>query len=176
MKKFRFVASIAAALLALSACGHKMGVDSAAVEDEVKRGMRDWLAAYNGGDIETVVKRFAADAVVMPPGTAASAGSEEVRKLWAEGMASLREEGLAVAVRDGDSVGVSGDVAWHSGAYFYKTAAGPEEAGGHFMEVLEKRDGQWLVARLIWNEDHVPPEPAASAEAAPADPAAEPTG
>jgi ketosteroid isomerase-like protein len=171
MNKLNFVACIA--MLTLSACGHRPGIDTAAVEEEIRTGLREWMSAYNAGDVDTVMKRYAADAVVMPPESPAYVGSQKVREVWAEGSTSLREEGLAVAIRDGSEVKVSSDVAWHSGAYYYKTNAGGEEAGGYFLEVLEKRDGQWLVTRIMWTTDH-PPAEAAPPEAAPAAPAPPP--
>jgi ketosteroid isomerase-like protein len=161
------------AMLALSACGHRAGVDTAAVEEEIRTGLREWMSAYNAGDMDAVMKRYAPDAVVMPPESPAYVGAEKVREIWTEGSTSLRDEGLAVLIRDGSEVGVSGDIAWHSGAYFYKTNAGGEEAGGYFLEILGKRDGQWQVTRIMWTTDH-PPE-TAPPEAAPAEPAPAPT-
>jgi ketosteroid isomerase-like protein len=157
-----------ATVLMIAACAQQGGVDAAAVSDEMKRGTREFIAAYNSGDIDTVMARFAPDAVILPPGSAPVSGSDEIRKLWTEGSEGLREEGLAVTVKDGDVTGVSGNVGWHSGAYGFKNSAQADEPGGSYMEAWENREGKWMVVRLIWNEDHVPPPPAEPAPEAPA--------
>jgi ketosteroid isomerase-like protein len=157
-----------ATVLMIAACAQQGGVDAAAVSDEMKRGTREFIAAYNSGDIDTVMARFAPDAVILPPGSAPVSGSDEIRKLWTEGSEGLREEGLAVTVKDGDVTGVSGNVGWHAGAYGFKSSAGTDEPGGSYMEAWENREGKWMVVRLIWNEDHVPPPPAEPAPEAPA--------
>lgn len=164
-KQLVSIACLTAVLLALAACDHRKGADAAAVGDELKRETREWVAAYNAGDIDAVVEKFAPDAIVMPPESAAVTGAGEIRDLWAEGSASLRDEGLAVKVGDDDVVGAADDVAWYSGSYTYTTGTGTEEPGGNFMQAWENRDGKWRVVRMIWNEDHpaqetaVPPAP-----------------
>ena len=159
---------IAAAMLALAGCEQQQGGNASAVVDEMKRGSREFLSAYNAGDMDAVVAKFAPDAVVMPPQSPAASGTEAVRELWTAGSASLREEGLTVVLGDDDTGGASGDVGWHAGSYTYKNATGQAEPGGYYMGAWEKRDGKWLIVRFMWNEDHPPPAPSAQA---PADPA-----
>ncbi len=170
-RKIVSIGWIATAMLALAGCERGKGVDAAAVADEMKRGGREFISAYNAGDMDTAVAKFATDAVVMPPQSPASTGSEAIRKLWTEGSASLREAGLAVVLGDDDTAGASGDVGWHSGSYTYKNATGQAEPGGYYMAVWENRDGKWLIVRFMWNEDHPPPAPAAAPESPPAAPA-----
>jgi len=159
-------ASIAAAMLSLVACEHKTGVDTAAIQDDMKRGAREMVAAYNSGDIDTVVAKFAADASLMPPQSEAANGSEAIRKIWTEGSASLREEGLTVVLGDNDATNASGDVGWLSGTYSYRNASGKDEPGGYHMEVWENRDGKWLIVRMMWTEFQ-PPQSAAPEATAP---------
>ncbi len=155
---------LATALLALAACERKPAVDTAAIEDEIRRGGREMAAAYNSGDIDTVVAKFAPDAVFMPPQSEATSGGEAVRKLWTEGSEAIRAAGLAVVLDDGDSVNASADIGWLSGRYHYRNASGQDEPGGYYVQVWENREGKWLIAQMIWTESQ-PPAAAPAAEA-----------
>jgi ketosteroid isomerase-like protein len=170
MNRWSMTACMAAAMLALAACGQARGADAAASADEMKRKQREWVSAYNTGDMNTVVAAFAPDAVVMPPQSPATSGSEEIRKLWTEGSASMREAGLAVVLGDDDTARASGDVGWQSGGYTYRNAAGQAEPGGHYLGVWENRDGKWLIVRFMWTEDR-PPASEAPADSEPEAPA-----
>lgn len=156
---------MATALLALAACERKAAVDTAAIEEEIRRGGRDVAAAYNSGDIDAVVAKFAPDAVFMPPQSEATSGGEAVRELWTEGSEAIREAGLSVVIDDGDSVNASADIGWLAGKYHYRNASGQDEPGGYYLQVWENRDGTWLIARMIWTESQPPPAPAPATEA-----------
>lgn len=163
---------MAAALLALAACERKAAVDTAAIEDEIRRGGHEMAAAYNSGDIDTVVAKFAPDAVFMPPQSEATSGGEAVRKLWTEGSEGLRAAGLAVVLDDGDAVNATADIGWLAGKYHFRNATtGQDEPGGYYVQVWENRDGKWLIARMIWTESQ-PPAAAPAAEAPAEAPAA----
>ena len=155
---------MASALLALAACERKPAVDTAAIEDEIRRGGREMAAAYNSGDIDTVVAKFAPDAVFMPPQSEATSGGEAVRKLWTEGSEAIRAAGLAVVLDDGDAVNATADIGWLSGRYHYRNASGKDEPGGYYLQVWENREGKWLIARMIWTESQ-PPAAVPAAEA-----------
>jgi uncharacterized protein (TIGR02246 family) len=159
-------AAIAAVgLLALSAC-QKATVDVAAVEAEAKSGVQKWAAAYNSGDADAIAALYAENAVVMPPGTPALVGREAFRAWVATDSANAKAAGITLAIEEGE-VGVSGDLAWHSGAYTANDASGAAVDGGSYMEVLQNFDGTWLIIRDIWNSDR-PPAPAAAPAAEPA--------
>jgi ketosteroid isomerase-like protein len=169
-RQFLSIVWLAAAAFGLAACERTAGGDAAAAADEIKRSSREMAPAFNTGDIDTIVAKFAADAVMMPQGSKAVSGIEEIRKLWTDASAANREDGISVLLRDDDSARVAGDVGWHAGAFVFRDAAGQELPGGHYVEAWENRDGKWVIVRFIWNEDHVAPAPAAPAE----EPAAEP--
>ena len=169
MKILKSAALLAAGLLALAGC--QKPTDVAAVTDEVKRGVRDWVAAYNAGDVDTLVARYSADAVVMAPGYPAAVGSDAIRATLTTDSAGAKAAGVTLVISDGDTVGVSGDLAWHSGAYTVNDATGAAVDSGNYMEVQQNFDGKWLIIRDIWNSDR-PKAPVAeeapAAEAAPA--------
>ncbi|MGQ0384384.1 MAG: YybH family protein [Gammaproteobacteria bacterium] len=158
MRILKSAAIVAAGLLALAGC--QKAVDVAAVTDEAKRGVRDWAAAYNAGDADTIAAKYAEDAIVMPPGTTASVGREAFRTFIAADIAGAKAAGVTLSISDGDTAGVSGDLAWHSGAYTVQDASGATVDSGNYLEVLQNFDGKWLIVRDIWNSDR-PPAPAA---------------
>ncbi len=167
VKFLKTAAIVATGFLALAGCAKP--VDVAAVTDEVKRGVRDWGAAYNAGDADAIAAKYAEDAVVMAPGAPASVGREAFRAFIATDIANAKAAGVTLNLSDGDTVGVSGEIAWHSGGYTVQDAGGATVDSGNYMEVLQNFDGKWLIIRDIWNSDRPPaPPPAAEEAAAPA--------
>ena len=167
MKILKSAALIAVGLLALAGC--QKSVDTAAVSDEIKRGVRDWVAAYNSGDADTIAAKYSDNAVVMAPGAPASVGREAIRVFIAKDSAAAKAAGVTLVISDGDEVGVSGDLAWHSGAYTVNDASGAAVDSGNYLEVQQNVDGKWMIIRDIWNSDRAPAAaPAADAAAAPA--------
>lgn len=160
-----------ASVLSLSACGHEASVDTAAIVDELTRSSHEIATAFNAGDIDTIVAKFAPDAVALPPDSEPARGTEAIRKLWSEASASNRSAGISVTLGD-DLVRASGEIAWHSGSFAFKDAAGQDVPGGHYLEAWENRDGKWLIVRMIWNADHPPQETPPAEPPAEAPPAA----
>ena len=64
-----------------------------------------------------------------------------------------------------------GDLAFDSGSYDVKNAAGAVVDSGSYIGVYQKRQGKWGYIRDIWNSDR-PPAPAPAAAPAPAPDAA----
>jgi ketosteroid isomerase-like protein len=81
MNILKSAAIVAVGLLALAGCQKAPTVDLAAFETKAKGDLRIWLAAYNAGDVETIVAKYADDAVVMAPGNPAAVGRDAIREL-----------------------------------------------------------------------------------------------
>jgi uncharacterized protein (TIGR02246 family) len=161
-------AIIAVGLVTLAGC--QKAVDTAAVSDEIKAGVRDWVAAYSAGDADAIAAKYSENAVVMAPGAPASVGREAIRAFIASDSAASKAAGVTLVISDGDEVGVMGDLAWHSGAYTVNDATGAAVDSGNYLEVQQNMDGKWMIIRDMWNSDRAPAPAAAPA----ADPAAEP--
>lgn len=167
MNILKSAAIIAVGMVALAGC--QKAVDTAAVSDEIKAGVRNWVAAYNAGDADTIAAKYADNAVVMAPGAPASVGRDAIREFIAKDSAGAKAAGVTLVISDGDEVGVSGDLAWHSGAYTVNDASGAAVDSGNYLEVQQNMDGKWMIIRDIWNSDRPPAAaPAAEAAAAPA--------
>ena len=169
MKILKSAAIIAVGLVALAGC--QKSVDTAAIVNEAKQGSRDWSAAYNAGDVETIVAKYTDNAVIMPPGAPAAAGRDAIREFITKDSAGAKAAGVTLVISDGDEAGVAGDLAWHGGAYTVNDASGNAVDSGSYLEVLQNVDGKWMIVRDIWNSDRAPAPaaaPAAEAAAAPA--------
>jgi uncharacterized protein (TIGR02246 family) len=166
MNILKSAAMVAVGLLALAGCEMTPTVDLAAFETKAKADVRTWLAAYNTGDVETIVAMYADDAVLMAPGNPAAVGRDAIRELITTESAAAQAAGVTLTAVDNDTVGASGDLAWHSGSYTVNDATGMAVDSGNYLEVQQNIDGKWLIIRDIYNSDRpkVPPADAAPAE------------
>ncbi|MFZ2508064.1 MAG: DUF4440 domain-containing protein [Steroidobacteraceae bacterium] len=170
MNILKSVAVIAAGMVALAGC--QKAVDTAAVSSEIKQSVRDWVVAYSAGDADAIAAKYSDAAVVMAPGAPAAVGREAIRAFIAQDSAGAKAAGVTLVISDGDEVGVSGDLAWHTGGYTVNDATGAVIDSGNYVEVLQNMDGKWMIIRDMWNSDRPPAPAAAPAEEAAAEPAA----
>jgi len=163
----KYHAALAAAgLLALAACAQNAApVDTSADEAAIRAATAAWVAAYNAGDADKIVALYADDAIMMPPDAPAAAGHEAMKKFLADDIAASKAAGASFAL-DADASGVSGDLAWHSGAFHVAGANGATLGTGKYAEVWHKSNGKWLMIRDVWNNDAPPAPPAPAVPAA----------
>ena len=164
MNILKSAALVAAGLLALGGC--QKAVDVAAVQDESKRAVRDWIAAYNAGDADTIAGMYAEDARVFAPGHPAAVGRDAIRETIAKDIANTKAAGVTLVLNDDDVVSVHGDIALHTGSYVVNDASGATVDSGNYLGVSQNIDGKWLLVRDVWNSDRPPAPAAAPAEAA----------
>jgi len=168
MFKFKQAALLAAAATVLAACTQK-APDTAAIESMIRTHTTGWVEAYNAGDADKVSASYADDAVLMPPDAPAATGKEAIKQWLTTDMAASKAAGASFAL-DQDSVGVSGDLAWHSGNFHVNGPAGAVLGMGKYLEVWQQRkDAQgksdWQIIRDMWNMDAAPPPPPPPVEA-----------
>ena len=115
---------------------------------------RRWIAAFNAGDVDTVVSLYTDDVVVMPPSEPSLHGREAVRQ-WLE---AFFENHTARQSLINDEVVVIGDWAWMRGHFtlVIERRDAPGEVrheGKHLVIWRRQEDGSWMAARDIWNLD-----------------------
>jgi uncharacterized protein (TIGR02246 family) len=115
---------------------------------------REWIAAFNAGDVDTVVSLYTEDVVVMPPGEPALHGRSAVIS-WLQ---TFFEHHTARQSLVNDEVVVAGEWAWMRG--HFDLAIVPRDGSGerrhrgkHLVIWRRRRDGGWKAARDIWNLD-----------------------
>jgi ketosteroid isomerase-like protein len=161
-------ALVAAGLIALAGC--QKATDSAAFEKQAKEDVRNFIPAFNTGDIDTIMEMYAPDAEVLAPANPRAVGTEAIRALVTKMSGELQAGGITLELNDDDKGAASGDLGWHSGSYVVKDASGAVVDSGNYLAVMQKQaDGKWLMIRDTWNSDRPPPAPPAAepAEATP---------
>ena len=131
----------------------------------IRGGTEAWVKAYNAGNADAVVALYAEDAVVMPPGAPLVRGHAALRQFFVKDIAGAQAAGVAFGFGAVNEVGVSGDLAWHSGTYVVKDKSGATVDTGKYLETWRKSGGKWRIIRDMWNSDG--PAPAAAPAAAP---------
>ena len=155
----------------VAACA--IGFAASAADDaaRIRAGTESWVKSFNSGNAGAVVAVYADDAVLMPPGAAPARGTAAIKEAIAKEIAGAKKGNVQFQLATNDEVGVSGDMAWHSGAYFVVDKANKPVETGKFLEVWERKNGKWRITRDIWNANGATPAPApAAAPAAAADP------
>jgi uncharacterized protein (TIGR02246 family) len=171
MHYLRVAAVAAAGLLALAGC-QKGPADTSADKAALRAMLVEFGTAYNAGDPDKIAAMYWEDAVVMPPGEPAATGRVAIRASMDNGITAAKAAGMTLGIAAASIVEVSGDLAFDSGSYDVKNAAGAVVDSGSFVGVYQKRQGKWGYIRDIWNSDKAPPAPAPAAAPAPAPDAA----
>ena len=169
MFKLKQAAFVAAGVAALAGCMQKP-VDTKPIEAMIRTHTDAWVQAYNAGDADKIVAGYTDDAIVMPPDAPAAVGHDAIKQFIVADMAASKTAGASFALDSGDTIGVSGDLAWHSGNFHVNGSAGSSIATGKYLEVWRQDKGNWLIIRDTWNSDApavapAPPPPPPKAEA-----------
>src|SRR5205809_5401471 len=160
---FARVVSLFAALLVLA--GHTTAFAAEASKDEaaIRAINPAWAKAYNAADAKAISGLYAQQAVLLPPGAPAANGNAAINAYFAKDMAESAKAGVTFSLDPKSDVGISGDLAWESGAYAVKAKSGATVESGKYLTVYKKSDGKWLIVRDTWNAD-APPAPATPAK------------
>ena len=129
--------------------------DTTAIEQALRDLDTQWSSAAGAKDLAKTVSFYSADAIVMPPNAPAATGSEAIRKVWQDLLAS---SGLVINWKTTKvEVAKSRDLACLSGTYelTMNDASGKSvNDHGKYVEVWEKQsDGKWKCGTDIWNSD-----------------------
>ena len=140
---------ICLALLALPAAA------LAQVPDEVSAAIAEtnaaFKAAWNAGDAVAITKVYAEDAVVMPPGGEPMQGRIAIHAGFAEALSYGTKMDFETV-----EVLVEGDLAVEIGKFVETNVNGSHKDHGHYMSVLRKLEGRWLIVRDMWNSSMTP--------------------
>ena len=161
-KTFRYPLAVALCVIGLAA----HAADDAA---RIRAGTESWVKSFNAGNASAVAALYADDAVLMPPGAPPARGTAAIKDAIAKEIAGAKKGGVTFSIGTHDEVGISGDMAWHSGVYFVLDKTNKPVDSGKFLEVWERKNGKWRVVRDMWNsggasaapESAPPPAPAA---------------
>ena len=165
MVNLRKLVVLAATLAALGACAKTAAPDTAADETAARAVNIAWSKAYNAGDGAAVAALYAEDAVLNAPGAPAARGMASIREYYLKHATGSAATGFTEVNDPTSDVGVSGDLAWQSGAFKVTDKSGAVVDTGKYLTVFQRKDGKWMIIRDTWNADAAPA--AAAAPAAP---------
>jgi ketosteroid isomerase-like protein len=149
-------------------------VDRAAIEAEVTRLAREWMAAAQNKDPEPVKRIVADDAILVYPDGTSATKTDEVQAIEAGAISAESWEMLEtkVVVLDADTAFISGRSVLKNGKYKDPKASRPIDISGEyrFLDLYARRDGRWQViasqATKVAAPAAVPPPTPASSPAA----------
>jgi len=151
----RIILAIALAMLFLAISCQKQDTeaDIAAINEVYSQS----TLAVSTGDAELYLSIFTEDAVVMPPGSPAAIGKEQIRPVI-EGLFGLFDLELTYTV---DEVEVPGDWAFARSSFQYSMT--PKEGGetttsaGKELDIFKRQaDGSWKIYIQCYNFDAPP--------------------
>lgn len=151
MTKFKTAAFAAVATLALAGC-QPTGQPSAEEMASIQAVNGTWADHYNAGHGDAVADLYWDDASLMAPGAPTATGRDAIRAVIAADIEGAKAAGLTTSTEHGP-VNVFGNTAWQEGRWKVTDASGATVNTGKYLSVLEKRDGQWRLARDIYNSD-----------------------
>jgi uncharacterized protein (TIGR02246 family) len=124
--------------------------------DKLARTRDAHVAALNANDADGWVACFAPNAVQMPPNDSANVGTAKIHA-WSAGMLSAVNAEFALDVDETQLAGE--DWAFERGTYTItlspKAGGEPIRDAGKYITIYSREsDGQWLMARDIWNSNN----------------------
>ena len=132
------VAALSAVVWGLSASTLRAGTEG------VEQLNAAFLKALQAGDIEAVMRLYADDAVLFPPGEKAARGLEEIRFKWNSVLnANKISEPVFDDVRYLTSANVSAGWGNLSMRLEPKSGKEPSTIRGRFSTIARKKDGKW---------------------------------
>src|SRR5215218_6628771 len=124
MLEFRKVVSFIAGVSFLLGCAGASAGDKSKDEAAIRAVNPAWAKAYNAADAKGVSALYAQDAVLLPPGAPAANGNAAIQAYFAKDVAESAKAGVTFNLAPKTDVGISGDLAWESGAYTVKAKTG----------------------------------------------------
>lgn len=156
IKLTSFASFIAGLVMLASYTTGAAAADAAADEAAIRALNQTWIKSYNSADANALVGLYTADAVLMAPGVPSARGTAAIRAYFVKDVEEVKKAGLVFSVVGKTDVGISGDLAWESGAYTAKDKSGATVDSGKFLSVSRKKDGKWFMFRDTWNSDASP--------------------
>lgn len=129
--------------------------DTTAADAEAVRGLIGrFHEAFEGGDVDSLVAIYTADAVVLPPGGAVQVGSAAIRASFQDAFAQYTLTSTH-AIDEVEVLGDWGFVRWTSQTNLTpKDGGDPTLVSSRGISIARRQaDGGWKIARDIWNHD-----------------------
>lgn len=118
-------------------------------EGAITSTRQQWQEAYNAGDVTSLADLYTEDAALYDADGRVAEGRDAIRAHLEQETAEANGGRPQVALEPIEML-VDGDTAYDLGRYTLTSAAG-EAAEGHYLVILRRVDGEWLIHRQIAN-------------------------
>jgi len=123
----------------------------ARVKEEIVALEKSWDAYYNSGDLDSLLKLYADDAVRLPNNKNSITGKEAIKKGMEDEIA-IRKKGFTSTSETTDVFGDENTVT-EIGKTIRKDALGKVKSTGKYITVWKKVNGKFITVREMWNDD-----------------------
>ncbi len=105
-----------------------------------------YQSAYNRQDSSALAALYAEDAILLPPDCPMIRGRQAIERFWRQSIRS----GLRLRIL---TSGVSSDVAFVVGTYFFARGGVGGKGGKFTMGLKREPNGSWRIASDMWNQE-----------------------
>ena len=112
---------------------------------------KSWDTYYNSGDLESLLKLYADDAVRLPNKQTIITGKEAIKKGMEDEIA-IRKKGSTSTSETTDVFGDENTVT-EIGKTIRKDASGKVKSTGKYITIWKKVNGKFVTVREMWNDD-----------------------
>ena len=144
--RIRVAALVAAATVAVTACGRSGAVAAADATAEGANVTSRWSQAFAAGDAVKLASLYTEDARSTPPGGPPIVGRKAIEEYWRD---DIGRGGVGTTLTPSDAF-VAGDFLHTAGTYEVAGAAGAALARGQYQQVWTRVDGAWRLHREMW--------------------------
>ena len=123
----------------------------AAIKAEIIALEKSWDTYYNSGDLDSLLKLYADDAVRLPNNQNIITGKEAIKKDM-EDEKSIKKKGFTSTSETTDVFGDENTVT-EIGKTIRKDASGKVKSTGKYITVWKKMNGKFVTVREMWNDD-----------------------
>lgn len=124
------------------------------VAGEITRVNEGFTAAYNNGDAKALASNYTDDAKLYPSNSDVIQGPEAIEGFWN----AVMKMGIKKAQMETVSAESFGSIAVEEGRYKLFAEGDMEVDYGKYIVTWKKVDGQWKIARDIWNTSNPAPQ------------------
>lgn len=126
---------------------------SADVSGEIKQVNEGFMAAYNSGDAKTLAANYTENAKLYPSNSDVVEGTQAIEGFWN----AVMKMGIKKAEMETVTAQQTGNIAIEEGRYKLFIEGNMMVDQGKYLVTWEKVDGQWKIARDIWNTNNPAP-------------------
>ncbi len=123
----------------------------AAIKAEIIALEKSWDTYFNSGDLDSLLKLYADDAVRLPNNQNIITGKEAIKKDM-EDEKSIKKKGFTSTSETTDVFGDENTVT-EIGKTIRKDASGKVKSTGKYVTIWKKVNGKFVTIREMWNDD-----------------------